>query len=155
VTPRSSQTQAGFTLIEVMVAVLITAIAAIGFIAMYMTETKAGSFTRHSTEASMLANSKLEALRGVPTATFATAGNANDTVDAQGNTGGMYIRRWSWTTYTSTAPANSYVELTVAVGWDEDETAVACASDASCRSGFCMPTSVCASRAVFARGRRN
>ena len=41
-------TERGFTLIEVMIAILITVIAVVGIIAMFMTLSKASSFTRHT-----------------------------------------------------------------------------------------------------------
>lgn len=143
-TPRDPQ--AGFTMIEVMISVLITAIAALGFIAMYMTETRAGTFTRHSTEASVLATDKLESLRGINTP---VAGN--DQVDVQGTviSGAYFTRKWTATT------TGSYITLVVQVGWNEDESVVACSVDTGCTSGFCLPTSVCASRAVTVRGRRD
>jgi prepilin-type N-terminal cleavage/methylation domain-containing protein len=139
-------TEPGFTMVEVMISVLITAIAAIGFIAMYMTETKAGTFTRHSTEASVLATDKLESLRGINTP---VAGS--DVVDVQGTviSTGMFTRRWTALT------TGSYITLTVQVGWDEDETLVSCSADSGCTSGFCLPTSNCAGRAVTVRGRRD
>ena len=144
-TPRS--TEAGFTMIEVMVSVLITAIAALGFIAMYMTETQAGAFTRHSTEASILATDKLEALRAQ-----ATPASGNDTVNAQGSTTGMYTRKWT----IAQDATNSYTTIMVQVGWNEDETTVSCSTDAGCtRSKFCLPTNVCAGRAVIVRGSRS
>lgn len=137
--------EAGFTMIEVMISVLVTAIAAIGFIAMYMTETKASSFTRHSSEASVLATDKLEQLR-----TLQTPAAGNDAVDALGNAGGMYTRRWTITT------AATYTDVSVAVGWNEDESTTSCSADTDCtRSRFCMPGGTCAGRAVIVRGRRN
>ncbi len=144
-TPRD--TQAGFTMIEVMISVLITAIAALGFIAMYMTETKAGTFTRHSTEASVLATDKLESLRGINTPIAGT-----DQVDVQGNViSGAYFNR-KWTTTTT----GSYITIVVQVGWNEDESVANCSTDAACSSGFCLTaTSTCAGRAVTVRGRRD
>jgi prepilin-type N-terminal cleavage/methylation domain-containing protein len=148
-------TQAGFTMIEVMISVLITAIAALGFIAMYMTETQAGAFTRHSTEASILATDKLEELRTVGD----TPTSGNDTRDAQGLTGGMFTRQWTITTDTT----NGFTSVIVQVGWNEDETVATCTVDsnplndstACSRSAFCLPTGTCAGRAVIVRGRRN
>lgn len=144
-------TEAGFTMVEVMIAVLITAIAALGFIAMYMTETQAGAFTRHSTEASILATDKLEVLRGL-----STLANGTDTVNAQGNATGMYTRKWTVTPVLSGTGETLYTNILVQVGWNEDETVTACSTDAGCtRSKFCLPTSVCAGRAVIVRGSRN
>lgn len=140
--------QAGFTMIEVMISVLITAIAALGFIAMYMSTTQAGSFTRHSTEASVLATDKLEGLRMGSNAAMLTA-SGNDTVDAQGKSGGMFTRKWTITNSTD------YFDILVQVGWSEDDTTATCSTDAGCtRSGFCLPSLVCAGRAVIVRGKR-
>lgn len=145
---KRTSSQAGFTMIEVMISVLITAIAALGFIAMYMTETQAGAFTRHSTEASILATDKLEELRTVGTAPT----SANDTVDAQGKSGGMFTRKWTIATDTT----NNFISVLVQVGWNEDETVATCSLDTDCtRSLFCMPSGSCAGRAVIVRGRRN
>lgn len=147
-TPRS--TEAGFTLVEVMISVLITAIAALGFIAMYMTETQAGAFTRHSTEASILATDKLEVLRGL-----STLASGNDTVNAQGNAAGMYTRKWTVTPVLNGIGETLYNNVLVQVGWNEDETVTSCSTDAGCRSKFCMPSGTCAGRAVIIRGSRN
>lgn len=143
---REPESQAGFTMIEVMVSVLITAIAALGFIAMYMTETQAGRFTRHSTEASVLATDKLEELRGINTPT-----SGNDTAEPQGyNASGMFTRKWTATT------ATNYITIVVQVGWNEDETTATCSVDSACTtSKFCMPSGSCAGRAVTVYGRRD
>lgn len=151
---RTSDSQAGFTMIEVMISVLITAIAALGFIAMYMTESQAGKFTRHSTEAAILATDKLEEIR-----TQTTFTSSNDAVDAQGAAGGMFTRQWTVTSDTT----NGFSTIIVQVGWNEDETVATCTVDtdptndssACSRSGFCLPSGSCAGRAVIIRGRRN
>jgi Tfp pilus assembly protein PilV len=57
------RSEAGFTMIEVMIAMLLTAIAMIGIIALFMTQRKASGFSRHTTEATVLAQDKLEQLR--------------------------------------------------------------------------------------------
>src|SRR5690348_13607028 len=107
---RTERSQDGFTMVEVMISVLITAIAALGFIGMFMTQTQAGAFTRHSTEASVLATDKLEALR---TTAAGSLTSSNDTVDAQGvaATGAMFSRKWTVTS------AGTYYDLKVQVGW--------------------------------------
>lgn len=143
-------TEAGFTMIEVMISVLITAIAALGFIAMYMTETQAGAFTRHSTEASILATDKLEVLRGLE-----VVASGNDTVNAQGNAAGMYTRKWTVTPVTDATGNTLYMNVLVQVGWNEDETGSSCSTDTACRSRFCTPLGTCAGRAVIVRGSRN
>lgn len=139
--------QAGFTLIEVMIAILLTVIAVIGIMAMFMTQSRAGSYTRHTTEATTLAADKLEQLR----TTASPTGASQTGIDALGVAGGVFERAW-----TVTPVGTSYSDITVRVGWDEDEAAgAACTLHTQCASKFCRGTSVCAGRAVIVHGRRN
>lgn len=150
-------TQAGFTMIEVMISVLITAIAALGFIAMYMTETRAGSYTRRSAEAAMLATDKLEQLRTGSASSLPTTA-ASDEVNAQGiaTVGGTFTRRWIATPVDGpTVGETAYYNLLVQVGWNEDENVASCATDSTCTtSKFCLPSGTCAGRAVIVNGKR-
>ena len=106
--------EAGFTMIEVMVAMLITAIALIGILALFMTQTKASGFSRHSTEATALCQDKLEQLRTMTAASIGTTGSQTN-IDSNGSNGGVYSRSWTWTNYTS------YVDLLCTASWTEDE----------------------------------
>jgi Tfp pilus assembly protein PilV len=140
--------EGGFTMIEVMIAVLLTVIAVIGIIALFMTETRAAAYSRRATEATNLATDKLEKLR---TLTTPTSGSEL-TVDAQGvTTGGMFERKWTVSVGTN------FTDLTVQVGWNDDTAeTTACSTDAQCTmSKFCRASSKCASRAVVVHGRRN
>lgn len=100
----------GFTMIEVMVAILITAIAVIGVVALFRVQTTAASFSRHSTEATVLAGDKMEALRteGTP------ASGSDSNLDALGHTGGIYSRAWTVTTGVT------LIDYTVTTTWNED-----------------------------------
>ena len=140
--------EAGFTMIEVMIAVLLTVIAVIGIIALFMTETRAAAYSRRATEATNLATDKLEKLR---TLTTPTAGSET-TVDAQGDTTtGMFERKWTVSVGTT------YTDIAVQVGWDDDNAeTIACSADTTCAtSKFCRASGYCASRAVVIHGRRN
>ena len=55
--------QGGFTLMEVLISLVLGAIAMIGVIALYRASTNASSYSRRSTEAAVLAQDKLERLR--------------------------------------------------------------------------------------------
>lgn len=146
-------TERGFTLIEVMIAILITVIAVVGIIAMFMTQSKASSFTRHTSEAAALATDKLEELRTTTTPTGSSQLGIDGTGKAPlaGDPPGVFERQW-----TVTAVAG-YSDIAVRVGWDEDEAAGAsCTLHTGCVSKFCRPsTSTCAGRAVVVMGRRN
>lgn len=145
---RQRPRQAGFTLIEVMIAVLLTVIAVVGIVALFRTQSRASSYSRRSTEATMLATDKLEKLRTLATA----AAGSESAIDAQGVAGGMFERVWTVTVGTN------YTDIAVKVGWDDDTTeATSCSNDAGCAtSKFCRPSSSkCASRAIVVYGRRN
>ena len=101
----------GFTMIEVMVSLLLTAIAAVGIIALFLAETKSSSVSRHSTEASVLAADKLEKLR-----TLDVPANGTDSVDAAGNPAGTFLFTREWTV----TDAGTYKDITVEVSWVED-----------------------------------
>ena len=100
-------------MIEVMIALLLTAIAIIGIMSLYMSQTRASAYSRHTTEATVLAQDGMEKLRaeGVPaSATIATVNEQGVAV-----AGGLYTR-----TSTVSALVGSYYDLTVAVSWDEN-----------------------------------
>lgn len=109
--------QAGFTMIEVMVAMLLTAIAIIGILALFMAQTKASSFSRHLTEATALCEDKLEKLRTL-TASSAGINGTETTLDEKGVIGaGIYTRVWTYTV------ALSWVDIVCTTSWTEDEGA--------------------------------
>ena len=103
---------AGFTLIEVMVAIVLAGIAVTGLMAMYLVQGRASGVARHITEASLLAEDQMERLRTTPSAT--TGSQAG--LDELGHTvaGGRYTRSWT------IAPAASYRDVIVAVTWVDD-----------------------------------
>lgn len=100
-------------MIEVMVAVLLTAIATSGIIGLYMVQSRASGFSRHQTEATVLAQDQLERLRTVPDA---IDGSDATLLDASGQPGGIFNR--SWTIAQGTTP--TYYDIIVTVAWDED-----------------------------------
>ena len=102
----------GFTMIEVMIAMLLTAIAIIGILALFMSQTKASGFSRHATEATALCEDKLEQLR----TQLSGAGSGTDaTIDASGiTTSGIYKREW-WEGVTT-----SYADIICKISWTEN-----------------------------------
>jgi Tfp pilus assembly protein PilV len=108
--------EAGFTMIEVMVAMLLTAIAIIGILALFMTQTKASGYSRHTTEATTLAEDKIEKLR---TMGAAAATTGTDTlVDEKGSNAGTGIYTRTWTETVNTAAG--YADIVTRVQWTED-----------------------------------
>ena len=110
----------GFTMIEVMVSILLTAIAIIGILALYMAQSRAGSYSRHTSEASVLAEDGMEALRTSSSAPPSIPTLTN--VDERGVAGGIFTRSATVTGPIGTAPT-SYYDLRVVVSWDEDGVA--------------------------------
>jgi type II secretion system protein I len=104
--------QGGFTLIEVMIAMTLTALAILGIIALYATETKASGVSRHSTEAAVLAEDKVEKIR---TGSSAAGSGVETNIGALGSaTAGIYTLQY-WQT-----PNGAYADIYVTVGWSDD-----------------------------------
>ena len=108
---RSSQS--GFTMIEVMIAILLTAICVIGIIALYTVETRSSGYSRHTTEASVLAEDKMEFLR----TQSAPATGSETGLTELGGVSGMFARSWT------VSPTTSWIDYSVTVSWNEDGTA--------------------------------
>lgn len=104
----------GFTLIEVMVAIVLAAVATSGIIGLYTSVTRASSYSRHATEAAVLAEDQVERLR-TQTATIAASGTQTGVNDrGKVNSGGIYTRTWTVT------PMGSFADVVVTVAWDEN-----------------------------------
>jgi prepilin-type N-terminal cleavage/methylation domain-containing protein len=111
--PRRKPEQGGFTLVEVLVSLVLSAIAMIGIIALYRAQTNASSFSRRTTEATMLAEDQVERLRtqvGLGSATTASLDETGKVVS-----GGVFTRF-----FEVTAPNANYDEIRVIVSWPEE-----------------------------------
>jgi prepilin-type N-terminal cleavage/methylation domain-containing protein len=113
----SDKSQQGFTMIEVLIALLVLMVGMAGILSLQLTAMKATGFSRHATEASSLAEDKVEDLRTVPL-TSARFVSGTDQVDARGvaDATGLYTRTWTITPQTDTTI------VTVSVAWDERGT---------------------------------
>lgn len=113
---RKSQ-QGGFTLMEVLISLILGAIAMIGVIALYRASTNASSFSRRSTEAAVLAQDKLERLRAENPIT----GNDGGVIDETGKltAGAPFTRSW---TVTPFGTPTQYFDLAVTVTWSDEGT---------------------------------
>jgi Tfp pilus assembly protein PilV len=105
----------GFTILEIMIALTILLIGIAGLLTMQMSALRANSFSRHATEATVLAQDKMEALRTEGVATLAAG---SDQVDARGvpSTKGLFFRSW-----TPTVGIDG-TSLVVRVTWAEKGT---------------------------------
>lgn len=77
---KSASNQGGFTIIELLIALTVLIIGLTGIVQLQMSGVRASSYSRHATEASVLAEDRMEVLRTAPLA----AGTTTDTTDAQG-----------------------------------------------------------------------
>ena len=115
--------QKGFTLLEVMIAVFLLAVAIIGAASVTTSVIKSNSFSQTLTTATTLAKDKMEELKA-STYTAATQNasmwtgtdyaNAGGTVQASA-TGAYYSRLW-------TAPGTDTKIITVTVTWPTNQT---------------------------------
>ena len=111
--------QAGFTLVEVLVSIVLSAIAVIGIIALYRVQTAASAFSRRATEATIIAEDQLERLRTQPAPVIAQA-QAFENVNEQGKVIATGFFRRAWT--NTPVAATNYVDIVVTVEWTEDNT---------------------------------
>ncbi len=114
-TSRPDNSQRGFTMIEVMVALLLTAIAIIGILALYMSQSRASAYSRHTSEASVLAEDGLEKLR----LEAPPVGSTLTGVDEQAVSPGIFTRTLTVSGLIGTPPA-AYYDVTSTVTWEED-----------------------------------
>jgi prepilin-type N-terminal cleavage/methylation domain-containing protein len=89
--------QGGFTLIELMIALTVMLIGVSGILSIQVVSMRATSYSRHATEAAVLAEDGMELLRTVPVDALVAG---NETVNASGaqDPSGIYTRSWtiSW-----------------------------------------------------------
>lgn len=102
-------------MIEVMIAVLLTAVATSGIIGLYVATTRSSGFSRHVTEATILAQDGMERARTAPLPATLPSSISETGLDEHGASGGMFDR----TTDTTDTTAG-YAELVVTVSWTED-----------------------------------
>ena len=104
--------QRGFTMLEVLIAIMLSSIAMLGVVALFRVQTAASSFSRRTTEASILASDQVEHLRTV-TVTGTTMTGTEPSLDEKGRvvTGGPFARSWTL------IPVDSYYDVTVTVSW--------------------------------------
>jgi Tfp pilus assembly protein PilV len=115
--PVTRRPEGGFTMIEVMIAITLTALAILGIMALYATETKASTLTRHSTEAAVLAEDRVEELRVGSSGAVALTSELNLNEEGSNAPAGIYTR-----TYQMTPNAAGFDDITVTVSWNDNGT---------------------------------
>jgi Tfp pilus assembly protein PilV len=110
----------GMTLIEVLIALLVTTVALLGALATVGITVHGASFSRNATEASVLAQSKLEQMVSLQqgASTDPLPANATEaTIDANGTVSatGAYTRTTTW----SPVPGGKQRQVQVEVDWSD------------------------------------
>ena len=100
----------GFTLIEVLVALVILSFSLLALAGLMVTTTKNNSFGGHMTEAATFAQDKLEELRAIK---WENLIDGNNTDQQGGSTGINYTRNWNVTTN------GSLKTITINVDWND------------------------------------
>lgn len=103
----------GFSLIEVLVALVILSISLLALAGLMVQSTKNSSWGSHMTEAATLAQDRLEALRAVRPQTDIPEGMNNDQVTAA--SGILYTRTWTVTTNA----AGTLRTITISITWSD------------------------------------
>jgi prepilin-type N-terminal cleavage/methylation domain-containing protein len=110
----------GMTLIEVMIALVVTTVALLGALATVGMTIRGAAFSRSATEASTLAQSQLEALVSWPNVTASSPADGTSTTETQLDGNGMsnpstggYTRTTTW----STSSDGQRRLVTVTVSW--------------------------------------
>lgn len=123
---RSGKGQAGFTLIEVFVALFIFSIAALAVAAMTFMSIRGNAMTNQMSQATFLAQDKMEELLAFPNYTVfgaAVLAASSDSVAADRQAGQVYARNWTATCAggppppANTNPPPSSCWVTVNVSW--------------------------------------
>ena len=112
-----SSNSSGVTLIELMVSLFVFAIGMLAVTAMCLMSIHGNSMANRMTQASFLAQSKMEELLSERNMAALVAGTYSDasTVDGNGDLGGSYTRGWVVTADGDTR------WLTVNVGWADSK----------------------------------
>lgn len=108
--------QAGFTLIEILVAMSIAVIALAGMVGLMKTSGRSVSYSRHATEAAMIGEALMEQIALTPAANL-TNSTTNDTVNVQGTAAGIYARTWT----IAWDGANVTANVVVTISWYEED----------------------------------
>jgi prepilin-type N-terminal cleavage/methylation domain-containing protein len=104
---KSSIKSKGFSLIEMLIALVILSISLLALAGLMVTTTKNNSFGSHMTEAATFAQDKLEELR---VTRWTNIVSGNDTV--QGSTGIQYNRSWNVSTLPNPNPPPNDLQKT-------------------------------------------
>ena len=108
----------GFSLIEMLIALVILSISLLALAGLMATTTKNNSFGGHMTEAATFAQDKLEELKVTP---WGNVVSGTDPLPRPGSTGVNYNRTWNVSTLVNpTPPPNDLLKtVTITINWND------------------------------------
>jgi Tfp pilus assembly protein PilV len=107
--------RSGFSLLDVLVGVVILALALFSALALASNNARLVSANQNVAAASLLAQNKMEELRN-STYSSLVSGNDSGTLNAQGAAGGIFHRSW---TVTANSPMVGMKTLLVTITWSQ------------------------------------
>lgn len=113
---RKSGKASGFTLLEVLIAVMIIGVGFMAAASMQGTSVSGNSRSAYMTAATYLAEDKLEELRNTDYMAITQAGSPENNIDELGAAGGIYSRSW---TVVNDSPGLLMKTVAVTVNWNE------------------------------------
>ncbi len=109
---RRARGQRGSTFIEVLAAVVVFAVVAVGLSPALLSTRKVADLSTNQAIATTLAEDKIEQIR-----TLSTVANGSDgPLQADGTSGGIFNRSW---TVTSSTPVSGVSRVAVVVSWQD------------------------------------
>jgi type IV pilus assembly protein PilV len=116
-----SKKQKGFSLIEVLIALVILSIALLGLAGLMVTTTKSNSYGNQMTEAVTFGQDKLEELRITRRDLI-----VSDNDEVQGSTGFPYRRSWTISTLPNPTPPPTDLQkaITLTVSWNQGKNSI-------------------------------
>jgi type IV pilus assembly protein PilV len=106
----------GFSLIEMLIAIVILSISLLALAGLMVTTTKNNSFGSHMTEAATFAQDKFEELRVTQWSLITP--NTTTTDQRVGSTGIVYTRSWT-AVPNNPAPNDTMKTITVTINWND------------------------------------
>ena len=113
---RKTGRESGFTLLEVLIAVMVIGIGFMATASMQGTSVSGNSRSAFMTAATYLAEDKIEELRNTDYMSITVAGSPENNIDELGNAGGIYSRSW---TVLNDSPGLLMKTVQVTVNWQE------------------------------------
>jgi prepilin-type N-terminal cleavage/methylation domain-containing protein len=111
---KSSIKSKGFSLIEMLIALVILSISLLALAGLMVTTTKNNSFGAHMTEAATFAQDQLENLRTSPWANVVT----NNDMRLGFDNSTQYTRNWT-VVPNAVAPNDTVKEITITINWND------------------------------------